>query len=67
MFTNVSMTGTGMGVLILVGVLQWLGISFDANQATTIVKDIVEVGSFVLMVWGQLRRADLSWGFWRKA
>lgn len=65
MFSAVSMTGSGLAVIIITYVLQWLGVQFDANQVTVIVKDVLEVGGWLLMIIGQLKRKDLSYGFWR--
>lgn len=65
MFTNISMTGTGLAVIIITYVLQWLGVQFDANQVTVIVKDVIEVVGWLLTIIGQLKRQDLSFGFWR--
>ncbi len=65
MFTSVSMTGTGLVVLLITYALQWLGVSFDQNQIAIIVKDVVEVVGWVLTIWGQLRRKDLSMGLFR--
>lgn len=66
MFTETSMTGTGMIITVLVFGAQWLGINFDQSTATVFVKDAVEVIGIVLAVWGQLRRKDLSMGLFRK-
>lgn len=65
MFTTVSMTGTGLLVLLVTYALQWLGVQFDANQVTVIVKDVLEVGGWVLTIVGQLRRKDLSMGIFK--
>lgn len=59
------MTGTGLAVIIITYVLQWLGVQFDANQVTVIVKDVIEVVGWLLTIIGQLKRQDLSFGFWR--
>jgi hypothetical protein len=66
MFNTVSMTGSGMAILIIMTIAQFLGISFDQNQVAMIVKDVIDIAGFVFMVWGQLRRNDLVMGLFRK-
>ncbi len=65
MFTTVSLTGSGLLVLILTYVLQWLGVQFDANQLTVIIKDALEIAGWLMAIIGQLRRKDLSMGLFR--
>lgn len=60
------MTGSGMLVLVLVSVAQFAGINFDETTASILVRDVLEVLGIVFAIWGQLRRKDLSFGFWRE-
>lgn len=66
MFANVSMTGTGIVVYIIGLVLFHSGINFDAGQLEGAVQGAFTLGGFLMMIWGQVSRKDLSWGFWRK-
>lgn len=67
MFTNYSMTGVGGAVYIVALALRALGIdSIEHEQIAQFIVNLAGVVGFVFMVWGQLRRKDLSWGFWRK-
>jgi len=67
MFKQTSMTGVGMLSLILVNLMQWIGIvDFSETQATEVIGAAIQVVSFGLMVWGQIRRSDLSLGIFRK-
>ncbi len=65
LFSGVSMTGSGMAILAVMYIAQWLGLDFSQTQAATIVKDAIEAVGFVLSIWGQIRRSDLQYGFWR--
>lgn len=61
------MTGTGIAVMLIAAALNWFGVvNVDSDQITKIVNAAVQVGSFVLMVWGQVRRPDLKYGVIRK-
>jgi hypothetical protein len=66
MFNSISMTGSGMLVLAVLWLGQWAGlVNFDQTQAAAIVKDALELIGYGLAIVGQLRRTDLSMGFWR--
>ena len=66
MFTTVSMTGSGLLTIALGTVLGWLGVNAEASQLAGWVDAIVKLAGLIMLVIGQLRRKDLSWGFWRK-
>jgi len=59
-FTETSMTGTGITVFVIIIALHALGIFNADNQVAQIVQNVVQIASFVLMVWGQARRPDIS-------
>jgi hypothetical protein len=71
MFSNVSMTGTGLIILVLNLALQVLG-HFDVHinvlpdQLSAFVDSCAQIVSFALMIWGQLRRPDLKMGLVRR-
>lgn len=67
MFNNFSMTGTGLAVVIITAGLAHFGIVPADGQIVNLINDGLTVVGWVLTVWGQLSRADLSWGFWRKS
>ena len=66
MFTTVSMTGSGLIALFIATLLGWLGINAETSQIVGWADSILSVFGLILLVWGQLRRKDLDWGFWRK-
>lgn len=66
MFKNVSMTGTGLLVLVIGSLLGWLGVDFSESQVVELTTKIIEISALLWVIYGQLRRKDLSWGFWRK-
>lgn len=65
MFQNVSMTGTGIAVYLVGLALNHAGINYDAGQLAGAVDGAFVVVGFVLTIWGQLRRRDLSMGLFR--
>jgi hypothetical protein len=67
MFNNFSMTGTGLIVVIVTALLSHFGIVPADGQVLTLINDGLTLAGWALTIWGQLSRADLSWGFWRKA
>lgn len=42
------------------------GVSVDEYVVYDIVTKFIEIAALIGVVWGQLARKDLSWGFWRK-
>ena len=66
MFTNVSMTGTGITIVLIETILRVMGIEFPDYSVTETVNGIISAGGFVFLVWGQMRRKDITWGIFRK-
>lgn len=65
-FSSVSMTGTGVAIYALMTVLAYFGVSLSEGDVAKVVEQALSVFSFVLMVYGQLRRKDLNYGVFRK-
>lgn len=65
MFTSMSMTGSGILTVGLGALLGWLGVNADTSQISGWVNSAIEVAGLVMVIVGQFRRKDLSWGFWR--
>jgi hypothetical protein len=65
MFANVSMTATGMVTLLLSWLLAGLGVEVGEESIAGFVQAVLTAVGFVWMVWGQLRRDDLSYGIFR--
>jgi len=66
MFTNVSMTGTGILTIILSYILSVLGVNAETSQIASWVASMINLLGLIWVIWGQLRRKDLSVGFFRK-
>jgi nucleoside permease NupC len=73
MFLQTSMTGVGLAVVIITTVLNFFGIVPAVDQVSQIVGDILTIVSdcavvvgWLLTIWGQLRRTDLTFGLFRK-
>lgn len=73
MFNNHSMTGVGLAVIIITTILNFFGIVPAVDQVSKIIGDILTViddcaivVGWLLTIWGQLRRTDLTFGLWRK-
>jgi hypothetical protein len=71
MFQNISMTGTGLVVLLINLAFQALShygvhVNVLPDQVSAFVDAASQVVSFVLMIWGQLRRPDLVGGIIRR-
>ena len=56
------MTGTGVAVALIVMVLEYLGVSAETEVVDQIVAGVVGV----MILVGQVTRADLKWGLLRK-
>ncbi len=65
MFKSVSLGGSGWLVLGLLWFLKAIEVDFDESQASHIISITWELVGFLMLIVGQLRRKDLSWGFWR--
>jgi len=66
MFTSFSMTGTGIALLIIRGVLNFFGIEADDSTLVAVVDSVLVVVGWILTIWGQIRRKDLEGGFLRR-
>lgn len=66
MFNSTSMTGSGLVAFLLIVGLKYLGIVNVDDQVVKLVTDVIENGSFLLMIFGQVRRKDLKFGLIRK-
>lgn len=73
MFNNHSMTGVGLAVIVITTILNFFGIVPAVDQVSKIIGDILTViddcaivVGWLLTIWGQLRRTDLTFGLWRK-
>jgi len=66
MFTTTSLTGVGIAVFFVTQALRMLGVvEVDQNQVANVVTSAIQVISFVMMVWGQARRPDISTFFFK--
>ena len=61
------MNGAGVAIYFIALFLRAVGIDGVENeQIAAFVLNVSSVIGFVLMVWGQARREDIKWFFWRK-
>ena len=65
-FTNYSMTGIGLVVVLVEVVLKLLGVELPEGSVSKTINDLVSGVGGVLVIFGQLRRKDLKWGFLRR-
>lgn len=61
-----SMTGSGIIVLIIGTALSHFGIQVGTDQITAVVDAALQIVGIVLSIWGQLRRPDLVAGMVRR-
>lgn len=66
MFTNVSMAGSGLFVVIIASVLNAFGITPEPGTIEHVVASLVVIGGWLAIIFGQLRRKDLKLGLFRK-
>jgi len=66
MFTNVSMTGTGIIIYVVGLVLSHFGVTVANDQVSSAVEGGAQLVGLVLTVWGQVRRQDLTLGLIRQ-
>lgn len=66
MFSKISMTGSGIVLFFLSMGISMLGINAEDGQIQVWTDAIITVAGLVLMIWGQLRRGDLTMGILRK-
>lgn len=60
------MTGSGMLVIALGYILNYLGVNADSSDLAGYADGILKVAGLIMLLWGQLRRKDLTWGLFRK-
>lgn len=63
--TNVSLAGSGILALVVAEVLRWGGIDNIGDPASAFDGLLTFIG-WVALIYGQLRRKDLTIGFFRK-
>lgn len=63
---NVSKAGVGMYAVLIMSVLSLFGIQADLETVEGVVVSAISLASFVMWVWGQIDRDDLTFGLWRK-
>lgn len=66
MFKSISLTGSGMAVLVIGVVARSLELDLDEGNITELAQAFALVIGFLGAVGGQVRRKDLSWGLFRK-
>jgi len=66
MLNTVSLTGTGVLISLLAMGLKYFGIVVDENQVAAFVNNLAQIVAFVMIIVGQVRRKDLSFGLLRK-
>lgn len=66
MFTNISMAGAGWVGLILTTVLNYFGFEASKENIEGLAVALLAFLSVLAAFWGQVRRSDLTWGFFRK-
>lgn len=66
MFTNLSLTGTGIVVALVTWALGHTGLSLGDDQINLVIKDLFELAGVVMTLVGQIRRGDLHFGLIRK-
>lgn len=66
MFKNVSMTGTGLVITLIQTLLTLFGFEFETDSLAAGINGLVAFFGFIFLIWGQLRRKDLSFGLIRK-
>lgn len=65
MFINKSMTGTGLAVIIIMMFLNYVGIEADESTVLEVMESSVTLAGWIMTIYGQIRRKDLDFGFWR--
>ena len=64
--SQLSMTGSGVVVALIVAGLKLFGIEVGGEETAKFVESGATVISFVLMIWGQVRRPELIGGLVRR-
>lgn len=63
---QLSVAGVGVYVSVIEGILHLFGITPEPGTVLGIINDIVTVSGWILIIVGQLKRADLHVGLIRK-
>ena len=63
---TISLTGAGAVITVIQLALQWLGVDFPQGSVEAAVNGVVAAVGLVLLVYGQWRRGDLTFGLIRK-
>lgn len=66
MFTNISKTGLGLYITLIVTVLKIFGIEFEEDTVANAVEGVAAAIGLILLVIGQFGRKDLKAGIVRK-
>jgi len=67
MFSTFSMTGSGIVIFAVMAGLKYLNVNgVSEDQVAGAIANGVQLVSFVMMLWGQIRRSDLNLGLVRK-
>lgn len=66
MFTSVSMTGTGIVITLIEYALTVFNVKFDSGSVAAAINGLITFVGFIFVVWGQLRRKDLTLGMFRQ-
>jgi hypothetical protein len=61
-----SMTGVGALVTIVVTALNLFGIELPEGTVTKVTEAVVTLAGIGLLIWGQVRRADVKYGVFKK-
>ena len=64
--SNISITGIGVIITVLDAILPLVGVRLEPGTVSSAINGIVSFVGFILLVWGQVRRKDLKYGFFRK-
>lgn len=62
---NVSLAGSGIIVLLVTNLLQWIGIG-EVGDVSGAITGMLEFVGWVALIWGQLRRSDIMLGILRR-
>lgn len=66
MFTNISMTGTGLLITLIETALRLAGVEFEEGSVVAAVNGVAAAIGLALLVLAQLTRKDLKVGLVRK-
>ena len=59
------MTGTGIAITLVEYALSAMNVTFDAGSVSAAINGLVTFVGLLFVVWGQLRRKDLTLGMFR--